>query len=373
LVATVQSHICQFHKPLVEMLHENNVEVHVCARDNLKEKNGLKLDFADNVFNVPFQRSPFSPKNLKAYKMLKKVINEGEYDVVHCNTPVGGILTRLICKKIKKDKPCVIYEAHGFHFFKGGSKKNWLLYYPIEKHFAKYTDTLITINKMDYQLAKEKFSAKKVEYIPGVGVNLSGFIHNENAITKEDIGLTKEDKIVLSVGELNKNKNHQVIIKAISKIEDKNVHYVLCGNGPLENELKELANKLGVQDRVHFMGYRRDVVDFYPLADVFAFPSRREGLGLAPIEAMNFGVPLVTSNRHGINDYSENGVTGFKYSPDDYLGFAEGIMKLLNDKELSDKIKENNKIKAQEFSVENSIKEMKRIYQSIDEKSCSSK
>ena len=92
LVATVQSHICQFHRPLVAMLHEHGCEVHVAARNNLAEKNGLKLDFVEQVFDVPFQRSPFSPKNLGAYKQLKKIIDEGNYDVVHCNTPVGGVL-----------------------------------------------------------------------------------------------------------------------------------------------------------------------------------------------------------------------------------------------------------------------------------------
>ena len=169
LVATVQSHICQFHKPLIKMLKEKGCIVDVCARDNLAEKNGLKLENVDNVFDVPFARSPFSKANIKAYKMLNKVIKDGNYDIVHCNTPVGGILTRLVCKKIKKNRPYVIYEAHGFHFYKGGSKKNWLLYYPIEKHFAKFTDTLITITHEDYELAMKRFKTNTI-LVHGVGI-----------------------------------------------------------------------------------------------------------------------------------------------------------------------------------------------------------
>ena len=116
LTATVQSHIVQFHKPLVEMLHEYNCEVHVAARDNLAEKNGLKLDFAEKVFNVPFSRSPKSKDNIKAYKQLKKIIDEGQYDVIHCNTPMGGIVTRLAARKARKNGTKVFYTAHGFHY-----------------------------------------------------------------------------------------------------------------------------------------------------------------------------------------------------------------------------------------------------------------
>ena len=132
ITATVQSHICQFHKPLVKMLHENGYEVHTAARDNLAEKNGLKLDFADKVYNVPFSRSPVSKNNIKAYKVIKEIIAENDYDIIHCNTPMGGVVTRLAAKKQRKNGIKVIYTAHGFHFYKGAPLKNWLFYYPVE-------------------------------------------------------------------------------------------------------------------------------------------------------------------------------------------------------------------------------------------------
>ena len=157
LTATVQSHIVQFHKPLVEMLHAHGCEVHVAARDNLAEKNGLKLDFVEKVYNVPFARSPKSVDNLKAYEQLKKIIDDGHYDIVHCNTPMGGIVTRLAARDARKNGTKVIYTAHGFHFYQGAPKKNWLLFYPVEKFFSRLTDILITITHEDYKLAKEKF------------------------------------------------------------------------------------------------------------------------------------------------------------------------------------------------------------------------
>lgn len=152
LTATVQSHICQFHKPLAEVLHEHGCEVHVAARDNLAEKNGLKLDFVDKVFNVPFARSPKSLDNIKAYRQLKKIIDEGGYDVIHCNTPMGGVVTRLAARKARKKGTKVFYTAYGFHFYQGAPKKNWIVFYPIEKFFSRLTDKLITITAEDYKI-----------------------------------------------------------------------------------------------------------------------------------------------------------------------------------------------------------------------------
>ena len=367
LVATVQSHIAQFHKPLINWLHEQGYIVDVAARNNLAEKNNLHLDEPDNIYDIPFSRSPFSLKNIKAYKALKKVINDGGYDLVHCNTPVGGILTRMAANKLRRQgKVVVLYEAHGFHFFKGGSRKNWMIWYPIEKYFSKKTDVLVTINKMDYELASEKFKAKRVEHIPGVGLNLSQFMSVDEATNiKKELGLKDEQHIVLSVGELNKNKNHQVIIRAIAHLNDGNIHYVIAGNGPLREELEKLAKKLGVENQVHFLGYRRDIPNLFKAVDLLAFPSLREGLGMASIEAMSAGLPLVTSNRHGINDYSEDGKTGFKYNPNDYEGFAKGIKAIVYDEELKRQMGEYNARLSQNYTVEVSMAKLSKIYEEV--------
>ena len=184
LTATVQSHICQFHKPLVEVLHAHGCEVHVAARNNLAEKNGLKLDFVEKVFDIPFSRSPKSKDNLKAEKMLKQIINED-------NT------------------------AHGFHFYEGSPKKNWMIYYPIEKYFSRKNDTLITITHEDYRLAKKKFHCQ-VEHIHGVGVDEETSPQKGNGVRGESKTFTLCRRIAPKQKSEDGNSRYEEDCKALS-------------------------------------------------------------------------------------------------------------------------------------------------------------
>ena len=220
LVATVQSHIGQFHRPLAEVLHNHGYEVHVAAHDNLYLKNGLKLDFADKVFDVPFSRSPKSKDNIEAYKLLKQILDNDHYEVVHCNTPMGGFVTRLAARNARKKGTKVFYTAHGFHFYDGAPKKNWLIYYPIERFFSRMTDTLITITREDYKLASEKFHCH-IEHMHGVGVDGKRYFKvsaEEKIAMREKMGYPVTQKLILCIGELNQNKNQTMAIKAMHKI-----------------------------------------------------------------------------------------------------------------------------------------------------------
>jgi glycosyltransferase EpsD len=163
LVASVQSHIAQFHRPLIKVLKEKGFTIDVAARDNLDEKNGLKIENVDHIFDVPFHRSPIKKQNRGAFTQLKKIINEGNYDIISCNTPVASVLTRIAANNARKQGTRVFYMAHGFHFCKGAPFKNKLLYYPVEKFCSRFTDVLITINKEDYDLSKKKMKAKKLK------------------------------------------------------------------------------------------------------------------------------------------------------------------------------------------------------------------
>ena len=332
-----------------------------CELDSLYSQLGC------NFFQIDFSRSPLSLDNLKAYKQLKEVIKNGGYDIVHCHTPNAAVITRLVCRKLrKKNKLNVFYTAHGFHFYKGAPKLNWLVYYPVEKLCSHFTDKLITINQEDYELAKSKFKAKEVCYVPGVGIDLSRFenVEVDRREKRREIGVPEDAFLLVSVGELNENKNHQVIIRAMAKLGNPNIHYAIAGVGDKKEYLEELAQTLGVSDRLHLLGYRRDIPELNIAADAFCFPSHREGLGLAAIEAMACGLPIITSNVHGINDYSIDGVTGYKCSPTDAEGFASAIEKLLKNRDLIEKTNSSNKEYIKKYSINEIVPKVKFIYQS---------
>lgn len=365
LVATVQSHIVQFHRPLAEMLHENGCEVHVAARNNLAEKNGLKLDFADRVYEVCLMRSPKSKYNLRAYKQLKQIINENDYDIIHCNTPMGGIVTRLAAWKARKRGTKVFYTAHGFHFYKGASKKNWLVFYPIEKFFARYTDKLITIVDEDYNLASQKFKTQ-VCRIHSVGANAERY----RRVTEVEISdlrqkMNCEDKfVVLCTGELNPNKNQKTVVRAMQEIvkTDKEVMLLLAGNGAEDENLQNQINELGLAEYAKLIGYRTDLERYVNMCDVAVSASIREGLGMNLIEAMICGKPVVAAENRGHRELVKHDVNGYLVPPFDYVAFAEKILKLKHDSALYARIAAQNIESVKPYCTENVKKELYSIY-----------
>ncbi len=331
-VATVLSHICQFHLPHLRTLKEQGHEIHVAAHDNLAVKNGLQLRYADRHIEIPFERSPFDRRNIKAYRRLKELIDGGNYDLIVCNTPVGGILTRLAARKARKQGTKVIYIAHGFHFFRGAPRKNWLLYYPLEKHFARLCDMVITINEEDYRLAKRCFPGR-VEHIHGIGVDGDRFhpvSEEEQLALRRAEGLSEKDYVVLCTGELNENKNQKTLIAAAALLKDKipNLTVLLAGNGPKEQELRMQIRKLGLEESVRLLGYRTDLEHIVPAVDLVVSCSRREGLPLNIVEAMLCNKPVVASVNRGHRELVKDGTNGFLLSPDDTAGFADAIENL---------------------------------------------
>lgn len=366
LTATVQSHICQFHKPLVEILHNHGYEVHVAAKDNLMEKNGLKLDFVDKVYNVPFSRSPKSFDNIKAYNQLKDIIANGGYDVIHCNTPMAGIVTRLAAKKERKAGTKVFYTAHGFHFYKGAPMKNWLIYYPVEKLFANYTDILITINEEDYKLAKEKFNTD-VRRIHGVGVDenrYSPVSYEQKSKMRESLGFTENQKIILCVGELLPNKNQKMIVNVMKflKKDFPDCILLLAGNGPEKDNIEKEINALGIEQNVKMLGYCTFLEQYQRIADVAVSCSKREGLPLNIVEAMLTGNLVIATSNRGHCELIHNGINGFIVPIDDEVSMYKYIKKIFSDDLYRNKLSYNALKIAHLFGFESVKKELQQIY-----------
>ena len=366
-VATVvKTHIMEFHIPYLQMFKENGWETAVAARNDYENPTDCVIPYCDTYYDIPFERNPVKPGNIKAYKELKRVIDNGGYDIIHCHTPVGAMLTRFAAKQARKNGTKVFYTAHGFHFYKGAPAVNWLVYYPIERWMAHYTDVLITINKEDYERAKA-FKAGKVCYVPGVGIDLKKFNvgYAEKEQKRKEIGVAVDDFVLLSVGELIPRKNHEVVIRALSVLKkaDKLEHlkYVICGRGSCEFELKRLASELGVEGYIRFLGYRTDVSEICNSADLFVFMSHQEGLPVALMEAMACGLPAICSNIRGNTDLIDDGITGL-ISNSTPEALAEAINKMRSDTVLRDSLASSALQKVKQFDLSSVEDAMAQIY-----------
>lgn len=362
VVATTDNMIWQFLIPHIKYLQEkgNDVEC-VCAKtgfwfDELKDKYGFK------VHEIEFARSPISLKNLKGYKKLKKLQKQEKYDLIYCQQPVGGLMGRLIAKKFKL--PC-IYTAHGFHFFKGNNPIKNLIFKTIEKYLAKFTTALITINDEDFD-ACQKWKAKKKYIINGIGYDPKKYNENNNRKDiRKNLGLTDEFTI-LTVAEIIKRKNYETMVRAIAELKEQNLKFLICGRGRDKEEIEDLISTLQIKEKVEFLGFRKDINDIMIASDVFLLPSYQEGLTLSIIEALHFGLPVVTSTARGNRDLVEDGVGGFICEPNDYVAISEKIMQLIADEELRKNMGKHNLSIASNYDIEVVQKQLEEIYNELE-------
>ncbi|WP_230500655.1 glycosyltransferase family 4 protein [Sutcliffiella rhizosphaerae] len=326
--ATVDYHFKAFHLPVMKWFKEQGWEVHVAASGN------MNLPFTDVKYEIPIQRAPFNKGNVKAFQKLKAIIDNDNYSIIHCHTPLGGALTRLAAKETRKSGTKVIYTAHGFHFCKGASALSWLIYYPIEKHLAKFTDCLITINSEDYSIAMERrFQACQIDIVNGVGVNTDHFKPVTEKQRKElrlKMGLRQDEFLLFYAAEFNKNKNQKILIKALANLKDElpKARLLLAGEGSTQEGCRLLARQLGLEDRIDFLGFRKDINQILPACDLAVASSYREGLPVNIMEAMACGLPVIASDNRGHRELVFNDYNGYLIKEMDSAQFAGAIKKL---------------------------------------------
>lgn len=371
-VTTVSRTINAFLIPHIERLIEEGYKVD-CACSIDKEVDKSIVDKGCDIFDIPFSRNPLDIKNVKAFKTLVKLQEENQYDIVHVHTPVAGVYGRLL--KLKFPNLKTIYTVHGFHFFKGAPKLNWMIYYPIEKVMARYTDIAITINSEDYERAK-KIGIKEVYKINGVGLDLS--YYNKNLYNKlecrKKFNLKEDDFVIVMIAEVNKNKNHIQMIKAVEELVKYNSKVkVLCaGDGLLLNNIKEEVRKRNLSEVIEILGFRTDINEIISCADVGVLMSYREGLPRNIMELMAFGKPVVGTNIRGIRDLIEDGKNGYLVEVGDYMQTYYALNTLLNDEELVKKMSQNALDKVKKYSVNSVVEELSEVYDSEEMFTCTS-
>lgn len=375
LVTRVSGFVPQFEMNNVRLLQSMGYEVHYASNFEtvVYGSDNKRLEGTGIVcHHIPFCRSPFSKEVMGGYRELKRLMEKERFGLVHCHMPMTGIVARLaaqsVRKKAKYNVP-VIYTTHGFHFFKGAPWKNWIYYLP-EKWMARYTDCLITINEEDYERASGFRVRGTVEKIPGVGIDCIQEETEERRGQKrekkrKELGLASSDYVLLSVGELNQNKNHTTVIEALAHEKNSSIQYLICGTGPLEVQIKNRIHERGLEEKVHLLGYRSDVKELLMAADCFVFPSLREGLSVALMEAMSAGLPVVAKKIRGNIDLLPGGEGGILLgdgTPEEYL---EAIYKIKNERDLAVRMGKWNRERVKQFSSEEVTAKMERIYKEV--------
>ncbi len=367
-VASVAGHIKNFHTPYLKLFKDKGYTTYVAANWTLKENE--KIDFCDNFIQLPIERKPFSLKNIKAIFKLKKLLKVEKFDIIHCHTPMGSVVARLAAKEARKNGTRVIYTAHGYHFYKSAPLINWLLYYPVEKWLAKYTDTQITITQEDFDLAKKKFKIKDLNLVHGVGLDEEKFniliSDEEKENLKQELKIDDKSVVCTYVAELNKNKNQQLLIKAIKRLKDdnNNVTLLLVGKGRYEPKLLKLIKKMNLEENVKLLGYRSDIVKILSITDIYLASSLREGLPVNVMEAMYMGLPIIAVDNRGHRELVQHNENGFIVEQNSAMenNMSNYLNLLVNDKHLREKFGNDSKGKVREYTLNNVINSMNKIY-----------
>ena len=336
IVTTISVTMNFFEEQIKDLINSGN-EVHLAS--NFNQSYSAEVNQNVIMHQIDFSRSITSKKNLKAFKQLKRLFSSVDFDIIHTHTPIASALVRLQSNKNSQ----IIYTAHGFHFFKGAPKKNWLMYYPLEYFLSRKTDKLITINSEDYFIAKKKFKMKKLYLVNGPGVNYDD-IEKEPIVSREELGLHETDFVLVFGAELNENKNQKLLIDTMKILLEKyqNIKLLLVGTDNNNGKYQEYVNNIGLSNNVIFLGQRQDLKGIIKSCDLAVSSSKREGLGLFLIESLICGLPLVATDNRGSREIIIDGQNGFisKFNTED---FANKIEKIYLDSKLFPKLIDNPK------------------------------
>ena len=353
--------------PLARHFRSKGWQVDAMAR-GIGEYEECRTNF-DRVWDASWSRNPLHPRNLMvAAGEVRSAVAERQYDLVHVHTPVASFVVRYALRNLVRNRPKVIYTAHGFHFHPSGAAvSNWL-YRTLEKTAGAWTDYLVVINRTDEEACRRHriVSPERVQYMPGIGIDTRRLSKESVSAAqveevRRDIGLAPAAKLFLMVAEFNPGKRHVDALRAFALLDRTDYHLAFAGTGKLLTEMQRLAARLGVDSRVHFLGFRRDVPTLMRASTAVLLPSNREGLPLSIMEAMSLEVPVIATRIRGSSDLLE-GDCGCLVPLADPPALASAMQRMADDPTGAQRIGSAARRRVGDFDIENVKMFHERLY-----------
>lgn len=364
VVASSYYFIRTFLLPHIRHLVEKGWIVHVSSAND-----GDSVPFAHKMIDIPVRRSPFRADNLKAVKMLKGVMAQERYDIVHCHTPIGAMVARLAARDARRTMGTkVIYTTHGLHFYKGAPFKNWLLFYTAEKFLAQYTDTIVSINDEDRCHIAQYFPEIKQQYIiDGIGYDVERLQRVDSSrreALREVYGYGKEDFVCIYIASFCDRKNHKFLLSHLPQTLQKipNLKYLFLGEGETQQQCQKMVGQMQLQDKVTFAGYQLDLTDYLTIADVGISASKTEGLGMGLIEEMYAQLPVLATHVRGHCDFIKHDVNGLLFTLNDSNDYIDKLHSLHQNPQLRKRLGSYASQHLHRYNVTNIIQQMDVIY-----------
>ena len=359
--ASTYSHIHHFHRPYLKHFQEQGYEVHVACSGKPQDE-PMEIN---KMIALPFEKSMWSLSNFEAARLLRRRIQQENYALIVTHTSLAAFFTRLAVLGLK-NRPVLINMAHGYLFDDDTPALKRRILLTAEQLTAPVTDLLLTMNEWDYATALHYHLGKRVENIPGIGVDFSRIKQYTPATRRklrEKMGIPDDSFVLLYAAEFSQRKSQEVLIRAMKKLPD-NVLLILAGNGAQLDECRALAEELGLSDRISFPGYLENIGAWYPLADAAVSASRSEGLPFNIMESMYAGLPVVASMAKGHTDLIADGETGLLYPYGDSDACALQIMRLLNSPALGQKLAVQARTYVAQYSLDQVLPSVSSWYES---------
>jgi glycosyltransferase involved in cell wall biosynthesis len=295
---------------------------------------------------------------------LRSLVRDRFIDLIHVHLPYSGLGARLAF--LGRSGPRIVYTEHG----------PWDYYPP-----ATYLGNMLTFFRNDHVFAVSEDVARSIRYPAGLrflrmppvetlhhGVDFDHLHTSGSPVDiRAEFNLPTDAIVVGTVANFRRQKRHDVLLHAVARVQRvrPRVRFVLVGQGPLQNDMRSLAKRLGVGGVVVFAGFRRDVPRLMQAFDLFALSSEFEGLPIALLEAMYCRRAAVVTGVGGVREALDDGKEGIVVPPNDPDALAQGLLRLIDDEELRYSLGERARVRAGDFDIRKAVSRMEAVYEQL--------